>query len=330
MDGTVPDAKTIWLFRERLARAGAVKRLFARFDLHLEEKGLMASGGQIIDASIIPVPRQRNDRAENDAIKAGKTPEEWQKEPAKLRQKDVNARWTMKNGQSFYGYKNHVNTDRRHKLIRRYRVTDACVHDGQAFDEVFDTRNTAKDIWADGAYRSKEREEELKARGYRSHIHHKGARGHPLSDAKRAVNTRRSTVRARVERSHGRELSSRADINPLDVKYILGNLSLINVACEPLQFTHRIHASDLSQRTDTKMTNKSTDDLPGAYSLSAPGGPGNLRRAYRASNPQKNSYAIPCRASSTGWRANAPCASLLPQASIGAEATCPAARCPGP
>ena len=104
MDGTVPDAKTIWLFRERLARAGAVKRLFARFDRHLEEKGLMASGGQIIDASIIPVPRQRNDRAENDAIKAGKTPEEWQKEPAKLRQKDVNARWTMKNGQSFYGY----------------------------------------------------------------------------------------------------------------------------------------------------------------------------------------------------------------------------------
>jgi hypothetical protein len=87
IDGTVPDAKTIWLFRERLARAGAVKRLFARFDRHLEEKGLMASGGQIIDASIIPVPRQRNDRAENDAIKAGKTPEEWQKEPAKLRQK---------------------------------------------------------------------------------------------------------------------------------------------------------------------------------------------------------------------------------------------------
>src|ERR1039458_9142512 len=207
IDGTVPDAKTIWLFRERLARAGAVKRLFARFDRHLEEKGLMASGGQIIDASIIPVPRQRNDRAENDAIKAGKTPEEWQKEPAKLRQKDVNARWTVKNGQNFYGYKNHVNTDRKHKLIRRYRVPDACVHDGQAFDEVFDARNTAKDIWADGAYRSKEREEELKARGYRSHIHHKGARGHPLSDAKRAVNTRRSTVRARVEHIFGRQFA---------------------------------------------------------------------------------------------------------------------------
>lgn len=79
MDGTAPDARTIWLFREKLAQAGAVEKLFARFDRYLEKRGLMASGGQIIDASIIPVPRQRNDREENDAIKAGKTPAEWKK-----------------------------------------------------------------------------------------------------------------------------------------------------------------------------------------------------------------------------------------------------------
>ena len=205
MEGTVPDAKTIWLFRERLARAGAVEKLFARFDRHLEERGLMASGGQIIDASIVPVPRQRNNREENDAIKAGETPKEWKKEPAKLRQKDVDARWTVKNKQSFYGYKNHVNADKAHKLIRRYRVTDACLHDSQAFDEVFDAKNAARDIWADGAYRAREREEELKARGYRSHIHHKGTRGHPLSDAKQATNTRRSKVRARVEHVFGHQ-----------------------------------------------------------------------------------------------------------------------------
>lgn len=205
MDGTVPDAKTIWLFRERLARAGVVEKLFARFDRHLEERGLMASGGQIIDAAIVPVPRQRNSRPENDAIKAGETPKEWRKEPAKLRQKDVDARWTAKNGQNFYGYKNHVNTDRKCKLIRRYHVTGACVHDGNAFDEVFDARNAAKDVWADSAYRAREREEELKARGYRSHIHHKGTRGHPLSEAKHATNTRRSRIRARVEHVFGRQ-----------------------------------------------------------------------------------------------------------------------------
>jgi transposase len=97
LDGSVPDAKTIWLFRERLSQAGAVEKLFARFDRFLEEKGLMASGGQIIDASIIPVPKQRNTRKENEEVKAGQTPAAWKKKPAKLRQKDVDARWTVKN-----------------------------------------------------------------------------------------------------------------------------------------------------------------------------------------------------------------------------------------
>ena len=205
MDGRVPDAKTVWLFRERLAQAGAVDKLFARFDRHLEEHGLMASGGQIIDASIIPVPKQRNTRNENEEVKAGQTPAAWKKKPAKLRQKDVDARWTVKNEQSFYGYKNHINTDKAHKLVRRYHVTEASLHDSNGFDDVFDEKNTSKDAWADSAYRSKEREEELKARGYRSHIHHKGARGHPLSEAKQAVNTRRSKVRARVEHVFGRQ-----------------------------------------------------------------------------------------------------------------------------
>ena len=180
MDGRVPDAKTVWLFRERLAQAGAVEKLFARFDRYLEERGLMASGGQIIDASIIPVPKQHNKRKENETIKAGETPKAWKKKPAKLRQKDVDARWTVKNKQNHYGYKNHINTDKTHKLIRRYHVTEASLHDSKAFDDVFDEKNTSKDAWADSAYRTKEREEELKARGYRSHIHHKGARGHPL------------------------------------------------------------------------------------------------------------------------------------------------------
>jgi IS5 family transposase len=205
MDGTVPDAKTVWLFRERLARTGAVEKLFARFDRHLEEHGLMASGGQIIDASIIPVPKQRNNRKENAAIKAGETPRAWVEDPAKLRQKDVDARWTVKNEQSHYGYKNHVNADKTHKLIRRYHVTEASLHDSHAFDEVFDGKNTSKDAWADAAYRAKEREDDLKARGYRSHIHYKGSRGHPLSEAKRAVNARRSKIRARVEHVFGRQ-----------------------------------------------------------------------------------------------------------------------------
>lgn len=207
LEARVPDAKTIWLFRETLAQAGAIEKLFARFDHYLGEQGLMASGGQIIDASIIPVPRQRNKREENDTIKAGETPSEWKETPAKLRQKDINARWTMKNKQTYYGYKNHIDVDNKHKMIRKYHVTEASLHDTNAFDNVFDTKNTAKDVWADGAYRTQEREEKLKAQGYRSHIHYKGTRGHPLSEAKQQTNTRRSKVRVRVEHIFGRQHS---------------------------------------------------------------------------------------------------------------------------
>jgi IS5 family transposase len=106
-------------------------------------------GGQIIDASIVPVPKQRNSQDENARIKGGETPEGWDSQPAKRSQKDTNARWTKKHGKSHYGYKNHVNVDRRHKLVRRYRVTDAAVHDSQVVDEILDLDNTASEVWAD-------------------------------------------------------------------------------------------------------------------------------------------------------------------------------------
>ena len=104
----VPDAKTIWLYREALAKVGAIETLFNEFDAYLREGGYLAMGGQIVDATIVPVPRNRNSRAENAAIKEGETPEGWDDQPAMLRQKDLDARWTKKNGQSYYGYKNHV------------------------------------------------------------------------------------------------------------------------------------------------------------------------------------------------------------------------------
>jgi IS5 family transposase len=74
----------------------------------LEAKGYIARGGQMVDATIVRVPRQRNSREENEAVKADETPEAWQKNPAKNPQKDKDARWTKKHGKSFYGYKNHV------------------------------------------------------------------------------------------------------------------------------------------------------------------------------------------------------------------------------
>ena len=203
LEDPAPDATTVWLYREQLVQAELVDKLFDAFDAHLKAQGWLAMGGQMIDASIVPVPKQRNTRDENAAIKVGETPEGWDDKPAKSRQKDTDARWTKKHGKSHYGYKNHVNVDRRHKLIRRYKVTDASVHDSQALDDVLDDDNTASDVWADSAYRSAEIEGKLDERGLKSRIHRKAHRNRPLTKREQQGNRTRSKVRARVEHVFG-------------------------------------------------------------------------------------------------------------------------------
>ena len=199
----VPDAKTVWLYREQLTQAGVIETLFETFDGHLKDQGYLAMGGQIIDASIVAVPKQRNSRKETAGIKAGETPECWQDKPAKRRQKDVEARWTKKHGRSHYGYKNHVNVDRRHKLVRRYQMSDAATHDSKVLDDILDGDNTALGVWADSAYRSAEIEAALKKKGLRSRIHRKARRNKPLSEREKQGNKTRSSVRVRVEHVFG-------------------------------------------------------------------------------------------------------------------------------
>src|SRR5580704_12262476 len=208
IEDRIPDGTTLWLFRETLAKAGLIEKLFARFGQHLEAKGYIARGGQMVDATIVRVPRQRNSREENDAVKAGETPEAWEKNPAKDRQKDKDARWTKRHGKSFFGYKNHVNADARHKLIRQYDVTDASVHDSQKFDALVNQANTCADVYADSAYRSAETEVKLRARGLRSRIHQRASRNHALSKAQENANRQKSKVRARVEHVFGAQQNS--------------------------------------------------------------------------------------------------------------------------
>ena len=207
LEDRVPDATTVWLYREQLVQAEVVDELFDAFDAHLKAQGWLAMGGQMIDASIVPVPKQRNGRDENAAIKAGETPKGWDDKPAKRRQKDTDARWTKKHGKSHYGYKNHVNVDRRHKLIRRYKVTDASVHDSQVLDDVLDGDNTASEVWADSAYRSAEIERKLDERGLKSRIHRKAQRNRPLRKREQQGNRTRSQVRARVEHVFGAQVN---------------------------------------------------------------------------------------------------------------------------
>jgi IS5 family transposase len=198
-EDAVPDEKTIWLFRETLTQEGAVRKLFDLFGRQLNEAGYTAQKGQLIDASFIEVPRQRNTRDENEQIKSGSTPAEWEDAPAKLRQKDVDARWTKKNEQNFFGYKNHANVDAKHKLIRDYATTSAEVHDSNMLVPVLDPENSSADVYADSAYSSEKAQKTLDHLLYRSRICRKGVRGHALTEKQLAQNRKKSRVRARVE-----------------------------------------------------------------------------------------------------------------------------------
>lgn len=197
----VPDAKTIWLFREDLGKAKLIKPLFRQFEGYLRAHGFRARKGQIVDASIVSVPIQRNSREENKQIKEGEVPEGWNE--AKQRQKDVHARWSARNHKHAYGYKNHISVDASHKFIRDFAVTDAAVHDSQVFVELLDGTNSSRDVWADSAYRSGDNLARLELRGFREHLQRKGCRDRKLTDWEKRGNRSRSRIRCRVEHVFG-------------------------------------------------------------------------------------------------------------------------------
>ena len=206
LNDRIPDEKTIWEFRDKLTKANLAEPLFTEFNRILEQEGFTAQKGQIIDASIVQVPTQRNTRDENEQIKHGQTPDDWNDKPNKQHQKDTDARWTKKHGRSFFGYKNHVNVDVKYKLIRKFSVTNASVHDSQELYDLVDRFNSNKEVYADGAYRSAEIERYLKVEGHRSQIHQKGKRNKSLSKFQQAVNRKKSKIRCRIEHVFGMQL----------------------------------------------------------------------------------------------------------------------------
>jgi IS5 family transposase len=197
----VPDANTLWDFREALVRAEVFEKLFAQFAQQLQAQGLLAQEGKLVDASFVDVPRQRNPRAENATIQAGGVPEAWAEQPAKQPQKDVDARWTKKHAEVHYGYKNHVKADAKSKLLERYAVTDASVHDSQKLAELVATADG--EVYADSAYRSAEAEAMLAQKQVTSQIHERAYRNRPLTEEQKASNRKKSKIRARIEHVFG-------------------------------------------------------------------------------------------------------------------------------
>jgi IS5 family transposase len=192
-----PDRTTIWTFKERLIKAGAAERIFEAVGRQLDRHGYIARGGQMIDASIVPVPKQTLHKEEKDIVQQDAMPAQWS--PAKRRQKDVQARWTKKHGKSYFGYKLSASVDRRHKLIRRMHVSTASENDTLHFERVLDRSNTSREVCADKGYVDSEREQRLRAQGWRLRIQRKGQAGRPLSDCQERRNRRIAKTRARVE-----------------------------------------------------------------------------------------------------------------------------------
>jgi IS5 family transposase len=192
----VPDRTTIWSFENRIGEVGAMA-LFEGVSRQLLKKGFIARGGQMIDATLVPAPKQKISRKDKEIIDQRATPADW--EPVQRRQKDTDATWTRKHGKSYFGYKLSVNVDKKHKIIRKIVMDTASTGDSCHFEDAFDPANTSRDVYADRGYPSMAREAWLKREGYRSQIQRKGQKNKPLSECQQRRNHRISKSRARVE-----------------------------------------------------------------------------------------------------------------------------------
>lgn len=247
LHGRVPDARTIWLYREHLTKAKAVEALFARFEAHLRERGYLAMGGQMIAASIVAAPRQRNTDAEKEDLKAGRIPADWKAKPAKLRQKDRDGRWTLKRGRRkrrpdgtpmmeiatpVYGYKSHIGADRRHRFIRTWSVTDAAHHDGRELPALLDRTNTASSVWADTAYRSAKNGRRIAKAGLVSKVHFRKPPGKKMPEPRRRANAARSRERSSVEHVFADQKHRMAlFVRSIGLARARTRIGLANIAC---------------------------------------------------------------------------------------------------
>lgn len=225
----VPDAKTIWLFRETLSKCGVLDKLFVKFGEHIESLGLVINKGKIVDATILEVPRQRNSREENKKIKEGNTPDQWS-EP-KMRQKDVDASWTVKNNQKYFGYKDHIVIDRGSKLITDFEVTPANITDHEIGEELVEGVYKGEEFYGDRGYPSQTMTDKMHLHGIKDRIMKKGARYVRLSEEEITRNTTISKVRCKIEHVFGfmKRRNLKFQIRSRGLRRATANVTLMNL-----------------------------------------------------------------------------------------------------
>jgi IS5 family transposase len=214
--GKIPDKNTLWDFREILRKSGVEIKLFEMFNKILEENNLVTHEGSILDAAFVTVPKRHTPKKDDEALKEGEEPKGLLKKAEEketkgeiknkkhvLSQMDLDARWTKKNNECFFGYKNHVKCDSKSKLITAFTITDASVHDSQVFVDLIDEKD--KDIKVDSGYSGEKYEKAIleKFPHIKLHICSKPYRNKPLTEEVKESNKLISKIRCRIEHIFG-------------------------------------------------------------------------------------------------------------------------------
>ena len=241
-----PDENTIRHFRNRMTETGTLSQVMKAFDWQLHKKGYIPMSGQIIDASLVPAPKQRNSDGERQGIKDGKSAQDiWPDDPAKAAQKDTDARWTLKIGGKVrykdgkplpmivlpvFGSKSHISIDRRYGFIRAGEVTSAAHADGCMLRHVI-AKNSSSEVWADTAYRSRTNETWLADRMLTSRIHRRKPKGKPMPRATARANAAKSAIRATIEHVFTHQKNRfELFIRTIGIKRAEAKLTLANLA----------------------------------------------------------------------------------------------------
>jgi IS5 family transposase len=205
VDDAAQDVRTLWAFKNLIAGGGGAEVLFREVSHQLARAGLTAKGGQLIDATIVEVPKTRVSDESRETLNYGETPAHW--DAKRIAHTDGDTRWTMKHGKWFYGYKGHINADQKHKLIRAIEVTPANVDDRVPLEKLIDADavrlESGKTVHADKGYDAKATRELLNARGLRDGVARKDdAQRYDQTNNQRR-NQKLSRTRARVEHVFG-------------------------------------------------------------------------------------------------------------------------------
>ena len=246
---TVPDAKTIWNFREQLKIHAIFDQLFEFLREKISNANLILNDGSIVDARIIEVPKQRNSRDENGQLKNGKIPDKWKENPNKLSQKDTESSWLKKNGKNYFGYKNHIKIDQGSKIITEYQVTTASVHDSDALDDLLNESDAGKPLYGDSAYSGKRCAGIIRKHKMKNLTHKKGYRNKPLSEYQKKKNHLKSKTRARVEHIFGfacQNLNGLSFFRYIGIDRNASSIGLQNIVYNLFRAVYLIEARGLS------------------------------------------------------------------------------------